>query len=212
MNVTPLSEPSLARSRSTAGSWCVPRRPVGAVLLLAARSSGLDDDDEPDRLLADAVSNAGFVVLTLDPGDWADDEPGGVGHRAAEVAGWLACQPLACRRPIGVIGWGTEAAAALRAAAGASGFVGAVACQVAAQAEDTAEALGAVRVPTLLTLGRDGWDEMGPARLALERMAAPHRMVVMPSDAGAACTAEAPVVGRLLARWFTEHLTAARLR
>jgi len=179
------------------------------VLLLTGRSPGLDD--EPERLLAEAISNAGFVVLTLDPGDWVDGEPGGVDHRAAEVAGWLASQPIACGRPIGVIGWGTEAAAALWAAAGASESVGAVACQ-ATQAEDTAEALGAVRAPTLLTLGRDGWDEMGPARLALERMAVPHQMVVMPSDAGAASTAGAPVVGRLLARWFTEHLTAARLR
>jgi putative phosphoribosyl transferase len=209
LNVTPRSESGSERTRSTAGAWRVPQRPVGAVLLLTAGSPGLDD--EPERLLAEAISDAGFVVLTLDPGDWADGEPGGVGHRAAEVAGWLACQPVACRRPIGVIGWGTEAAAALWAAAGASESVGAVACQ-AAQAEDTAEALDAVRAPTLLTLGRDVWDEMGPARLALERMAAPHRMVVMPSDAGAASTAEAPVVGRLLARWFTEHLAVARLR
>lgn len=223
MNVTPPSRSGTVVPRPISGTWHVPRSPIGAVLLVSALSLG--PDDEPRDPIGEAISEAGFATLTVDPhglaGDGAPPGNGGagdgraspsaggveaIGHAVAGAADWLAQQPVARGRPIGVVGWGHDASAALWAAVEASGAVGAVVCQ-ADSSEAAARALPAVRTPTLLALESAAWDDTGAARMALDQMKAPHRMVVMPTAADpSAAQAELPVVGRFAARWFTEHL------
>jgi pimeloyl-ACP methyl ester carboxylesterase len=123
------------------------------------------------------------------------------------VAWWRSDGPLPSL-PIGLFGASTGAAAALAAAARRPDAVGAVVSR-GGRPDLAAGALSSVRAPTLLIVGGRDRQVIELNRRAMERLAAPVRLELVPGathlfeEAGAL-----EAVAALARDWFLEHLTA----
>jgi putative phosphoribosyl transferase len=197
----------------------LPARTGGVVLF--AHGSGSGRHSPRNRHVAEALQRAGLGTVLLDlltadeehhdrhTGELRFDIPLLAGRLAA-TADWLADQPTTSRRPVGLFGASTGAAAALITAAERPAAVRAVVSR-GGRPDLAGAALPRVRAPTLLIVG--GHDD---AVLDLNREAA-RRMTPAPKVevvAGATHLFEEPgtldQVAQLAADWFLATTTSER--
>lgn len=119
---------------------------------------------------------------------------------------WLQAQPEAHGLPVGFLGAGTGAAAALWAAADLGDQIGAVVSR-GGRPDLAAPRLAEVRAPTLLIVGGDDAPVLEANRTARVRLGGPSALEVIP---GAGHLFEEPGaldrVVALAAGWFRHHL------
>jgi len=199
--------------------------PEGArAVVLFAHGSGSSRHSPRNRYVAWVLRNAGLATLLMDllTGDEeaADLETGllrfDIGLLAERVIGatdWLGRAPETADFPIGYFGASTGAAAALVAAAERPDVVGAVVSR-GGRPDLAGEALPRVLAPTLLIVGGRDEPVIGLNRMALERLGASEKqLVIVP---GATHLFEEPgtleEVARLAADWLTRHLSRLEAR
>ena len=188
-------------------------------LVLFAHGSGSSRLSPRNRRVAATLQAHGLATLLvdlLDPDEATDrrrvfDIPL-LSRRLAEAMDWARQAPATRALPQMLFGASTGAAAALVASALRPGRVRAIVAR-GGRPDLAAGALPAVTAPTLLIVGGADLDVLDLNRLALERMRAPARLEVV---AGASHLFEEPGklerVAALAARWFVDHLPAARER
>lgn len=193
--------------------------PEGAAALVAfAHGSGSSRHSPRNRQVAAALHDAGLGTLLIDlltpEEDAADrvtrehrfDIPLLAG-RLVDAVDW--CDEAAPGLPLGLFGASTGAAAALVAAALRPGRVGAVVSR-GGRPDLAADALPAVRAPTLLIVGAADAQVVPLNRDAMTAMRAPAELRLV---AGATHLFEQPgaleEVAALARDWFTAHLVEA---
>ena len=131
-------------------------------------------------------------------------------RRLLDATGWATRFPELRGLPFGYFGASTGAAAALRAAAGLGGLVGAVVSR-GGRPDLAGDALPQVVAPTLLIVGGDDWNVLELNDEAATSLGGTHQLAIVP---GAGHLFEEPgaleLVGRLAAGWFAGHLTPGR--
>lgn len=127
-------------------------------------------------------------------------------RRLLAVVDWAAAHPATRTLPLGLLGAGTGAAAALLVAARRPGQVRAVVAR-AGRPELTGSALDHARVPVLLVVGGDDAPGLECNERALAHLGPASRLEVVP---GASHLFEEPGtlerVGELARDWFRRHL------
>ena len=197
------------------GDLAVPDLVRGMVVFAHGSDSGRGSPR--NRQVADALHGRGFATLLFDlltPGEREEDDrtarlrfdAGLLGARLVEVVTWLRRSYAVARRPIGLYGASTGAAGALVAAARRPGDVGAVVSR-GGRPDLAGEELERVRAPTLLVVGGRDVEVLTLNERAAGRLAAPHRVEIVP---GAGHLFAEPgaldAVGGLAGDWFTRHL------
>lgn len=189
----------------------VPKRARGIVLL--AHDSGGSLNSPQDLNVATVLQNARFATLRLDlldehearnPHNVFDTEL--LAERIVSAASWVGSHAAVRSLPLGYLGAGTGAAAALVAAVREPGLVSAIVSR-GAHPDQLMSWLHRVRVPTLLIVG--GLEEAivdGNGR-AYRQIHADKELVVVP---GARHMFEEPgalkQVSEHASRWFERHL------
>ena len=196
------------------GDLVVPDRATGVVLF--AHGSGSSRLSPRNRQVALALNRAGFATLLLDllmPDEELADKRsaqyrfdiGLLSRRLVGAVDWLD-QNGAVPRPVGLFGASTGAAAALIAAAERPDRVQAVVSR-GGRPDLAGARLADVRCPTLLVVGGADDVVLDLNRQAMERLACPKRLEVVP---GATHLFEEPgaleQVARLAAEWFSHSL------
>ncbi|RDI74448.1 Phosphoribosyl transferase domain-containing protein [Gaiella occulta] len=188
-------------------------QPRGIVLF--AHGSGSSRRSPRNVEVAAALGNAGFATLLFDlltveeTRDRANvfDIPL-LGARLAAATRWARARPRLSSLALGYFGASTGAAAALSAAAQLPGEVAAVVCR-GGRPDLAAEALAAVRAPTLLIVGGGDPQVLELNRGALAALRCERELAVVP---GAGHLFAEPgaleEVARLACAWFLEHLAA----
>lgn len=194
------------------GDLRVPHPAVGLVVL--AHGSGSTRRSPRNRSLAEALAGHGLATLTMDMLTPAEATDFGkvfdvalLGGRLTVVRNWLetsACGEL----PVGYFGAGSEAPAALWAAAELGDRIRAVVVR-GGRPDLAGERLVKVLAPTLFLTGGHDQRVRAPNRAAAEVMRCEHRITELsipghPSDGPSLMRS----VVYLAALWFTEHLTA----
>ncbi|MDF3299117.1 phosphoribosyltransferase family protein [Streptomyces tropicalis] len=183
-----------------------------AVVVLA-RGTGGGRQDPGDEHLAAELRRSGFGTLVLDL--LTEDEAGNrhnafdillLARRLRAAADWLRSETAL---PVGYLGTGTGAAAALEAAAADDG-VRAVVCRAGRPDLARPAALARVRAATLFVVGGLDIRLLSLNRLAAEWMRCDHRLTVVPgathhfAEPGALAA-----VAELARDWFAGHLVGA---
>jgi len=198
------------------GDLVIPDGADGVVLF--AHGSGSGRHSPRNRFVAGRLQAAGLGTLLIDllteAEERADAETGHLRFDVPFLAGrlsgaveWLAGVPATAGLRVGLFGASTGAGAALVAAAREPGKVGAVVSR-GGRPDLAGDALSAALCPTLLVVGGDDGVVIDLNRLALARIGAPVKeLVVVP---GAGHLFEEPgkldEVARLAADWFGRHL------
>ena len=193
--------------------------PEPSAVVIFAHGSGSSRHSVRNQAVARELQNAGIATLMMDLLTPEEERVDLVSaeHRfdvdllttrvSGAVAWWRSDGPLPSL-PIGLFGASTGAAAALAAAARRPDAVGAVVSR-GGRPDLAAEALSSVRAPTLLIVGGRDRQVIELNRRAMERLAAPVRLELVPGathlfeEAGAL-----EAVAALARDWFLEHLTA----
>ncbi|MBR7829387.1 dienelactone hydrolase family protein [Actinospica sp. MGRD01-02] len=165
--------------------------PEGAQSVVAfAHGSGSSRYSPRNRAVAEVLQRAGLGTLLLDllteheeeldefTGELRFDIPL-LGRRMVAAVDWLAANPETDGMPLGLFGASTGAAAALIAAAERPDRVTAVVSR-GGRVDLAGDALGRVRAPVLLLVGGHDPDVLALNREAAARLAAPHRLEVIP--------------------------------
>jgi putative phosphoribosyl transferase len=186
-------------------------------LILFAHGSGSSRLSPRNQMVAERLQEAGLGTLLFDlltPDETRDrDNVFNIpllAERLGAAAKWVEAEPRLAALPMGYFGASTGAAAALVAASMGGKRVAAVVSR-GGRPDLAGEALSKVTAPTLLIVG--GHDELVLSlnRLALDRLAGPKRLVIVP---GATHLFEEPgtleSVARLATEWFVEHLGGAK--
>jgi dienelactone hydrolase len=192
----------------------VPEPALGVVLF--AHGSGSSRHSPRNRRVAQQLQQAGLGTLLMDLLT-ADEEQvdlrsrelrfniGLLARRLVGAVDWLADR-FGGELPMGLFGASTGAAAALVAAAERPSQVAAVVSR-GGRPDLAGPALDRVSAPTLLIVGGADPQVLTLNRQAAERLAAPHRLEVVP---GAGHLFEEPgaleEVARLAGAWFSTHL------
>ncbi len=153
----------------------------------------------------------GTLLFDLRPAPSAA-EPGAsaklIADSLVDVVDWMDRRPALATLPLGLLGAGPGAAAALAAAAARPQRVGAV-VSCSGQLEPVLKKLPQVAVPTLLIAGGAETALVAVNRDALARLPGPHELVLVPR---AGFVLEQPKsldrVNELAGRWFAHHLPA----
>jgi putative phosphoribosyl transferase len=201
------------------GSLEVPARAAGVVLF--AHGSGSGRHSPRNRFVAGKLREAGLGTLLVDLLTEDEEEIDAhtghlrfdIGLLAGRLAGaidWLSAEPATAALPVGLFGASTGGGAALVAATRRPERVRAVVSR-GGRPDLAGDVLPAVRAATLLIVGGDDDVVIGLNELALKRLGAPVKeLVIIP---GASHLFEEPgkldEVARLAADWFARHLTAA---
>lgn len=204
------------------GPWGLPADlvvPAGARgLVVFAHGSGSSRLSPRNRYVARVLRDHGLGTLLMDllgPGEDSDRQRVfDIPQLAARVMGVLDDLPTLrelpaplAKRPVGLFGASTGAAAALQAAAVRPGRVSAVVSR--GGRVDLAPDARAVRVPTLLIVGGSDGEVLQLNRQTLQALACEKELVVVP---GATHLFEEPGtledVARLAAQWFVRHAPA----
>ena len=186
--------------------------PPGApALVLFAHGSGSSRLSPRNRMVARRLERAGLATLLIDL--LAEAEEGRrdlvfdipfLAERLEGVSRWAREHPATRGLPLAYFGASTGAAAALRAAAGRAD-VSAVVSR-GGRPDLAAEALPAVRAPTLLIVGSRDREVLELNRRAAALLGGPHRLDVVE---GATHLFEEPgaleAVAGLAAAWFLDH-------
>jgi putative phosphoribosyl transferase len=192
------------------------RPPGSGGIVLFAHGSGSSRHSPRNRRVAEDLQRAGLGTLLLDLLT-ADEEQvdlrsrefrfdiGLLAHRLVGAVDWLAAR-FGGELRAGLFGASTGAAAALVAAAERPDQVAAVVSR-GGRPDLAGPALEGVTAPTLLIVGGADTQVLTLNRQAAGRLAAPHRMEVVP---GAGHLFEEPgaldEVARLAAAWFGTYL------
>lgn len=192
------------------------RSPHSGGIVLFAHGSGSSRHSPRNRRVADHLQRAHLGTLLMDLLT-ADEEQldlrsrefrfdiGLLARRLVGAIDWLAAR-FGRELGMGVFGASTGAAAALVAAAQRSDRVAAVVSR-GGRPDLTGPALERVLAPTLLIVGGADTNGLALNRRAAARLAAEHRLEVVP---GAGHLFEEPgaldAVARLAAAWFAAHL------
>ena len=202
-----------AAGRRLPGDCSVPAAATGLVVF--AHGSGSGRLSPRNRQVAATLNAQRLATLLFDL--LSDEEAADrrnvfdvelLARRLHAVKAWAWRQAALRDLPTGYFGASTGAAAALIAAADHPEGIGAVVSR-GGRPDLAAERLPAVRAPTLLIVGGDDLDVLRLNQAALERIAAPSELEVIP---GATHLFEEPgtleQVSELSADWFARHLTA----
>ena len=191
------------------GDLTVP--PGARALVLFAHGSGSSRLSPRNRMVARRLERAGLATLLIDllaPAeegrrDLVFDIPF-LARRLEGVSRWTRGHPATRRLALAYFGASTGAAAALRAAAGRPEVVAVV--SRGGRPDLAAEALPAVRAPTLLIVGSLDREVLALNRRAAALLGGPHRVDVVE---GATHLFEEPgaleAVAGLAAAWFLAH-------
>jgi dienelactone hydrolase len=191
-------------------------QPADGGIVLFAHGSGSSRHSPRNRRVAQQLQQAGLGTLLMDLLT-ADEEQvdlrsrelrfniGLLARRLVGAVDWLADR-FGGELPMGLFGASTGAAAALVAAAERPSQVAAVVSR-GGRPDLAGPALDRVSAPTLLIVGGADPQVLTLNRQAAERLAAPHRLEVVP---GAGHLFEEPgaleEVARLAGAWFSTHL------
>lgn len=195
------------------GHLTVPEHAGGLVVF--AHGSGGGRHSSAHRAVAEVLRTAGIATLVADllaPREAAALGPvpdvGLLAGRLAAVARWAAAEPSCAGLPLGYVGAGTGAAAALVAAA-QDDAVRAVVGR-GGRPDLAGPALAGVRAPTLLVVGGHDQRVLELNRAAQACLRCTSRLAVVP---GASHLFTEPGTLRAAAElardWFAAHLTAA---
>jgi putative phosphoribosyl transferase len=192
------------------------RPPNSGGMVLFAHGSGSSRHSPRNRRVAERLQRAGLGTLLMDLLT-ADEEQldlrsrelrfdiGLLARRLVGAVDWLAAR-FGGELRVGLFGASTGAAAALVAAAERPSPVAAVVSR-GGRPDLAGPALERVAAPTLLIVGGADTQVLALNRQAARRLAAPHRLEVVP---GAGHLFEEPgaldEVARLAAAWFVTHL------
>lgn len=192
--------------------------PAGARgLVLFAHGSGSSRKSSRNRLVARVLQNHGIGTLLLDLLTAAEDQRDAIdarlrfdipllSARLGAVTEWMRRSEPA--KTLGYFGASTGAAAALIAAAQRPSDIAAVVSR-GGRPDLAGDALAHVRAPTLLIVGGADPTVLALNQDALEQLAGPKRLIVVPhathlfEEAGAL-----EQVARAACEWFAEHLGA----
>lgn len=193
----------------------VPHEPVE--LVIAGLAAGSAHFASGHRALARSLADSGLAVLLVDLLT-AREEAGDIGSgrfrfdvalledRIEAVRAWARAEPRLAGLPLGLLGSGTAAAAAIAAAARRPQEIRAVVAR-GGRADLAGDDLRFLRVPTLLIVGGADLPGVALARDAMRRMNAPVRLDLVP---GAGPSFEEPGaperVAALVSDWFLTHL------
>jgi dienelactone hydrolase len=200
------------------GSLEVPDGATGVVLF--AHGSGSSRHSPRNQFVAGRLRDAGLGTLLVDlltEQEEAIDARTGhlrfdIGLLAARLAwtiDWLGQQPATAGLGVGLFGASTGGGAALVAAADRPDRVRAVVSR-GGRPDLAGDALPAVRAPTLLIVGGDDDVVIGLNELAMKRLGAAEKQLVIVPGAGHLFEEPGKLdeVARLAADWFARHLTA----
>ncbi|MGV6871497.1 dienelactone hydrolase family protein [Pseudochelatococcus sp. B33] len=194
-----------------AGGLCVPEE--AAALVVFAHGSGSSRLSPRNRMVAEALNGRGMATLLFDLLT-ADEEAERanvfdialLAERLTHAVRWIDGEPDLADLPLGFFGASTGAAAALVAAAGLDGRVGAIVSR-GGRPDLAAHALAAVRAPVLLIVGGEDRDVLRLNRQALVHLTGTKALEVVP---GATHLFPEPgameAVIELAAGWFERHL------
>lgn len=200
------------------GTLGIPAAAHAVVVLPVVGGSGRHS--ERDQLAARRLRRAGIATLVVSL--FGDDEVTEdeltrklrydlelLARRLVGATEWLAEEPAVARLPIGYLGAGTGAAAALAAAAALPRRVGAVVAR-GGELELAADVLPRVAVPTLLVVAEH--DPLLRAnRDAVPLLRGERRLVVLPGASHAFDeTGALEEATRLAIEWFEQHLDGGR--
>jgi putative phosphoribosyl transferase len=213
------SRPAAEAVRITVGGVALDgdlAQPADGGIVLFAHGSGSSRHSPRNRRVAQQLQQAGLGTLLMDLLT-ADEEQvdlrsrelrfniGLLARRLVGAVDWLADR-FGGELPMGLFGARTGAAAALVAAAERPSQVAAVVSR-GGRPDLAGPALDRVSAPTLLIVGGADPQVLTLNRQAAERLAAPHRLEVVP---GAGHLFEEPgaleEVARLAGAWFSTHL------
>jgi putative phosphoribosyl transferase len=199
------------------GDLVVPEDAIGIVLF--AHGSGSSRHSPRNRFVANVLEEAGLGTLLFDlltPAEERDRENvfdiAMLGARLSDAVSWISRSAATSSLPIGVFGASTGAAAAVTAAAAPGSPVRAVVSR-GGRPDLAADALPAVRAPTLLIVGERDEPVLTWNLEAAARMTCQHEVQIVP---GATHLFEEP--GTLeqaadLARdWFLTYLAVTGSR
>ncbi|WP_438026166.1 phosphoribosyltransferase family protein [Sorangium sp. So ce233] len=198
------------------GDLAIPERAVGLVIF--AHGSGSSRRSPRNRAVAEALWRWGLATLLFDlltEDEDAEDRRSArlrfdvelLARRLVGATDWALARPELRHLGVGYFGASTGAAAALMAAAARPRVVGAVVSR-GGRPDLAGAALSRVRAPTLLIVGSADTAVLGLNHEALDRLAGPRRLAVVPS---ATHLFEEPgalaAVARLAGEWFAHHLS-----
>jgi putative phosphoribosyl transferase len=185
-------------------------------LVIFALGSGSGRHSPRNQQVARVLHAAGFATLLADlltpreadadqfSGQYRFDIPR-LGSRVVILIGWARAHPRLASLPIGLFGASTGAAAALLAAAARPADVAAVVSR-GGRPDLAADALSAVKAPTLLLVGGFDDEVIALNRQAMDAMSCEVSIEIV---AGATHLFEEPgtleQVCRHAVRWFEEH-------
>ncbi|WP_437797703.1 phosphoribosyltransferase family protein [Sorangium sp. So ce693] len=199
------------------GDLAIPERAGGLVIF--AHGSGSSRRSPRNRSVAEALWRWRLATLLFDlltDEEEAEDRRGArlrfdvdlLARRLIGVTDWALARPELRHLAVGYFGASTGAAAALIAAAARPRVVGAVVSR-GGRPDLAGPALAMVRAPTLLIVGSADTEVLALNQAALDDLAGPRRLAVVPS---ATHLFEEPgalaAVARLAGEWFARHLIA----
>ncbi|SIO84913.1 phosphoribosyltransferase [Nocardiopsis sp. JB363] len=188
------------------GDLTMPTALRGVVVMAFGRGRG----DPERRAIASSLQRAGYATLLLDllTGDDGDDEGDTevLGERLSAAVTWLRRATDAASEPLGVMGWGDAAPAALVTAAELPQDVASVV--VHGGRVDLAEpALGKVRAPTLILLESEESFVRELGEWTMSRLGGPSELgVVSGADRLLGGTRQWREVAVRSLDWFDRHL------
>jgi len=186
-------------------------------LVIFAHGSGSSRFSSRNRQVAESLNNGHVATLLLDlltpaeeridvrTAEYRFDIPL-LGRRVIAASDWAGRHPTIGKLPIGYFGASTGAAAALIAAAERPNAAAVV--SRGGRPDLAADALPAVRTPTLLIVGGNDGPVIQMNEAAMRRMHAPVELAIVPQathlfeERGAL-----EEVQRLALDWFTRHMT-----
>ena len=212
----PAAEPVRITVDGVALDGDLAQRPRSGGIVLFAHGSGSSRHSPRNQRVAERLRRDGLGTLLLDLLT-ADEEQldlhtrqlrfdiGLLARRLVGAVDWLAAR-LGGELRVGLFGASTGAAAALVAAAERPNRVAAVVSR-GGRPDLAGPALEGVRAPTLLIVGGADTQVLTLNRQAAGRLAAPHRLEVVP-EAGHLFEEPGALdeVARLAAAWFVTHL------
>ncbi|WP_441289711.1 phosphoribosyltransferase family protein [Sorangium sp. KYC3313] len=199
------------------GDLAIPERAGGLVIF--AHGSGSSRRSPRNRSVAEALWRWGLATLLFDlltGEEEAEDRRSAqirfdvdlLARRLIGATDWALARPELRQLAVGYFGASTGAAAALIAAAARPRVVGAVVSR-GGRPDLAGAALAMVRAPTLLIVGSADTEVLALNQVALDGLAGPRRLAVVPS---ATHLFEEPgalaAVARLAGEWFAQHLSA----
>ncbi len=200
------------------GSLELPDGAAGVVLF--AHGSGSGRHSPRNQFVAARLRQAGLGTLLVDLLTEREEEIdahtahlrfdiGLLADRLAGAIDWLAAQPATAGLGVGLFGASTGGGAALVAATRRPDRVRAVVSR-GGRPDLAGDALPAVRAPTLLIVGGDDDVVIGLNELALKRLGAAEKQLVIVPGAGHLFEEPGKLdeVARLAADWFARHLAS----